>query len=162
MFPPTFSESKNNEMPIIDSTEELNLYLRGQLSKLTRNITYSVLGSFIFLLLILLFHAMTVKKNLDSSPWIELFRDGFLILSGILTTLIGYYFGNRNSDLAQEQIQNLTKKNQRILSELSSLNPTISEEANDIEPIGDINLETPEETSLENDNTHFTAIEDIN
>jgi hypothetical protein len=102
------------------------------LNKLTTNITYIVLFGFVLLLLIILITAVFVfdvnSGNETGKEWFALFKDGFLVLSGVLTTLIGYYFGNRGSDLAVQQIERIRDENEKLLSELRSFAPTKDEE----------------------------------
>ncbi len=38
----------------------------------------------------------------DGNAWLELFKSGFLVLGGSLTTIIGYYFGSRGVEKAQD------------------------------------------------------------
>ena len=113
--------------------------LKRNLDKLTTNITYTVLTAFIILLLILLIKSWTsfqINDGVnDGEVWLGLFRDGFLILSGILTTLIGYYFGNRGSDAALKQVEEIKKENQKLLESLSALSPTNEDQDAAIEPI---------------------------
>lgn len=43
-------------------------------------------------------------SNLNNA-WLELFKSGFLILGGGLTTIIGYYFGSRGAQEAQKMAE---------------------------------------------------------
>ncbi len=117
----------------------LNELLARNLDKLTTRITYIVLTGFTLVLLILMIKAWTTFEIVNGQnvgkEWLDLFRDGFLILSGILTTLIGYYFGNRGSEAALKQIEEIKKENQRLLANLDSIAPTIEEEDAGIEAI---------------------------
>lgn len=110
------------------------------LSKLTTNITYIVLFGFIGMLISLLILAWSSfnisEKGINvGQEWLNLFRDGFLILSGILTTLIGYYFGNRGSENALKEVERIKNENEKILNRLEDLAPTTTENSGDIEPI---------------------------
>ena len=113
--------------------------LKRNLDRLTTNITYTVLIAFILVLIILLIKSWVsfeIKNNVNKGEvWLGLFRDGFLILSGILTTLIGYYFGNRGSDAALKQVEEIKKENQKLLADLGSLSPTNEDQDSAIEPI---------------------------
>ena len=40
-----------------------------------------------------------------NSEWLDLFKSGFLILGGGLTTVLGYYFGSRGTQQAEESAQ---------------------------------------------------------
>lgn len=121
------------------NTLPLNELLARNLDKLTTRITYIVLVGFILFLLILLIMALISFKEVEGQilgqDWLELFRDGFLILSGILTTLIGYYFGNRGSEAALKQIEEIKKENEKLLANLDSIAPTIENEDAGIEAI---------------------------
>ncbi len=122
-----------------NSSDSIATELKRNLDKLTTNITYTVLVAFIVLLIILLIKSwmsFDIVGGVNSGEvWLELFRDGFLILSGILTTLIGYYFGNRGSDAALKQVEEIKKENQQLLEDLSMLSPTDEDQDAAIEPI---------------------------
>lgn len=113
--------------------------LKRNLDRLTTNITYTVLIAFILVLIILLIKSWVSFEVVEGvnkgEVWLGLFRDGFLILSGILTTLIGYYFGNRGSDTALKQVEEIKKENQRLLEDLGSLSPTNEDQDSAIERI---------------------------
>jgi CHASE3 domain sensor protein len=117
----------------------LNELLARNLDKLTTRITYIVLTGFVLVLLILMIKAWTTFEVVNGQnvgkEWLDLFRDGFLILSGILTTLIGYYFGNRGSEAALKQIEEIKKENEKLLANLDSIAPTIEEEDAGVEAI---------------------------
>ena len=121
------------------SDDSVSEELKRNLDKLTTNITYWILIAFILLLTILLIKSWTtfeIENGINKGEvWLELFRDGFLILSGILTTLIGYYFGNRGSDAALKQVEEIKKENQKLLEDLSALSPTNEAQDSAIEPI---------------------------
>lgn len=120
-----------------ESPMPLNDLLARNLDKLTRMITYVVLGAFIFFLFLMLLKAIfsfgQEGEELVGTEWLDLFKDGFLILGGVLTTLIGYYFGNRGSESALKQIEEVKKENERLLSSLDAMAPTIEEEDAGIE-----------------------------
>ena len=42
--------------------------------------------------------------------WLTTFKDGFAFLAGALATIVGYYFGNRNTDVALERAKEATDK----------------------------------------------------
>lgn len=42
--------------------------------------------------------------------WLGTFKDGFAFLAGALATIIGYYFGNRNTEVAFEKAREATEK----------------------------------------------------
>ena len=117
--------------------QTLNDLLRRNLDRLTTNITYIVLIGFILVLTILLIKAvLTDPSGTDKeNAWLNLFRDGFLILSGILTTLIGYYFGNRGSNVAMKQAEELKKKSEELLAGINQEAPTNEDQDTGIDPI---------------------------
>lgn len=51
--------------------------------------------------LIAVFVTAVFKSGEDSKSWLDLFKSGFLLLGGALTTIIGYYFGSRGVQEAQ-------------------------------------------------------------
>ena len=89
--------------------------LRESLTKTNNNATnriaYVILVVFSLYLFIILFKALSLfspvnmedpKKIEHAQKWLSLFKDGFLLLGGALTTLIGYYFGTKGSEAALE------------------------------------------------------------
>ena len=51
-------------------------------------------------------------ETLDNSFWEELFKTGFLLIGGSLTSVVGYYFGNQGIDSARrsaEQAQEMAE-----------------------------------------------------
>lgn len=110
-----------------------------QTNMLTTRITYIVLCGYVVILLVLLVKALS-SFSMDGGAqvgeeWLALFKDGFLVLGGILTTLIGYYFGNRGSDVALKQVEETRIENEKILSHLSAMSPTDEDEDAEIESI---------------------------
>lgn len=109
------------------------------LAKLTSDITRWILRSFLLILLILLIMAIYSFLKLGdgdgTNQWISLFKDGFLLLSGVLTTLVGYYFGNRGSDIALKQAEKVKQANEQILANLDTMSPTNEDQNAGIEDI---------------------------
>ena len=68
--------------------------------KTARNIAYIMLGVFCLLLLLILGSAVFFKTAANN-VWLDLFKSGFLILAGGVTTVLGYYFGNQGVQEAQ-------------------------------------------------------------
>ena len=56
-------------------------------------------------------------------------------MGGILTTLIGYYFGSRGSNIALKQVEKIKEDNEKLQANLSSLAPTNEEQDSEIEEI---------------------------
>ncbi len=120
-----------------NQSQSLNDILRRNLDRLTTNITYIVLLGFIVVLIILLIKALIEDSGdtAEDNLWLQMFRDGFLILSGILTTLIGYYFGNRGSSVAMKQAEELKKQSEELLAGINQEAPTDESQDTGIDPI---------------------------
>ncbi len=107
------------------------LSLQEQLSKrinrLTTTITFVVLISFITILSFVLGKAWAeyrVDGDIETAEiWLNIFNDGFLILSGILTTLIGYYFGSKGSEMAMDQYKKVSEQAEELEDSLQRSSP---------------------------------------
>ncbi len=66
-----------------------------------RNIAYAMISIYGGMLVAIGIIA-AIKTGEEGKVWIELLKSGFLILGGGLTTIIGYYFGSRPVQAAQE------------------------------------------------------------
>ncbi|MDT5062787.1 MAG: hypothetical protein QOH63_3246 [Acidobacteriota bacterium] len=57
--------------------------------------------------------ALAAYKEQNPGAWFDLFKSGFLLLGGALTTVIGYYFGSRGVQAAERSaafaVQEATK-----------------------------------------------------
>ena len=129
------------------SRKNTDLPLREQIirniNKLTTSITYIVLVSFVVILSLILIKAwieFTVDEgNIKTGEvWLDIFKDGFIILSGILTTLIGYYFGSKGNDISLEKYEQVSSKAEEFERELERLSPTNEDITEGIEPINPI------------------------
>ena len=73
------------------------------------------------------------KTGEEAAAWIQLLKSGFLILGGGLTTIIGYYFGSRGIQEAQdmaEQARARAEEQQREFDEFKrEFSPTSDEDA---------------------------------
>ena len=66
------------------------------------NLAYLFVGIFALVLIIIgLVAANYTPGNNGENPWLDLLKSGFLLLGGGLTTIIGYYFGSRGVETAQ-------------------------------------------------------------
>ncbi len=116
--------------------------LEGPVARTTKLIALSLLGSFVTLLAGV--GAAAIFSEDPTNSWLDLFKSGFLLLGGGLTTIIGYYFGNqgvqelesrlqktvRESESAQKEVE----KQKKLIEELEKdTSPTLDEEADDIE-----------------------------
>jgi uncharacterized membrane-anchored protein YitT (DUF2179 family) len=71
-----------------------------QASRTTKTMAYLLMGLFGVCLVAVLVTAIWMD---DDKRWYATFKDGFAFLAGALATIIGYYFGNRNTDAAFEK-----------------------------------------------------------
>ena len=69
----------------------------------------------------------------DNQAWLDLFKSGFLVLGGGLTTVIGYYFGSRGVEEAQKVAEDARKSFEETEADLEEARrefaPTPDEEA---------------------------------
>lgn len=125
--------------------------LAKSITNLTTNITYIVLISFIIILASMLIKAMVdynLAENTETGEvWLSLFKDGFLLLGGVFTTLIGYYFGSKGSDVVIDQYKQVSTQKQKLEGEnkqlaenkdelqknLDRISPTTEADADDVE-----------------------------
>ena len=68
---------------------------------------YLLMGLFGICLVTVLAAAIR-EGDTESNRWFSSFKDGFAFLAGALATIIGYYFGNRNTDVAFEKAREAT------------------------------------------------------
>ncbi len=78
-----------------------------QASKTTKTMAYLLMGLFGFCLIAVLITAIWFDED---KRWFTAFKDGFAFLAGALATIIGYYFGNRNTDVAFEKAREATDR----------------------------------------------------
>ncbi|RZS93543.1 hypothetical protein [Aquimarina brevivitae] len=114
--------------------ENIRDYLSKKNNQTTNSIAYIVLFVFSIFLAIILYKAISLYTNDGKmteygEKWLELFNNGFLLLGGALTTLIGYYFGNKGSEVAQSNAEKLLKEAEEKLKRLEQEAPT-EEESN--------------------------------
>jgi len=103
-------------------------------NKMSRRLAGWLVGLFAAMLVAMFVAAVFLTDGGESSAWLELFKSGFLILGGMVTTVIGYYFGHRTAEEAQDQAAHAiagkaraeTQK-QRLEEELAA--PTFDESA---------------------------------
>jgi hypothetical protein len=118
----------------------------GHISRTSRHIAYIFLGLYAVTLLFIGIVA-AIKPPPSDQVWFDLLKSGFLILGGGLTTVIGYYFGNRGIQEAEERVANalqevnivkekVEEKRERAMK-LEKEAPTSDEES--------LNLETEED-----------------
>ena len=112
----------------------------------TNAIAFAVLGVFSLLLIIVLIKATQVFTCVDvdcntkeGEIWLSLFKDGFLLLGGAFTTLIGYYFGNRGSEQALANAETVKKEAEKLLAERGKDEPQVTEDEDEISGMEEIN-----------------------
>lgn len=117
----------------------------GPIARTTKRIAYILLGLYGICLVAVAVAAFSEAPS-DDRVWFELFKSGFLLLGGALTTVIGYYFGSRGvqeaettagialgeKDKARHQLEKVEKQLEEMQEKLS---PTYDEDT----------LEEPEE-----------------
>jgi len=108
----------------------------------TNTIAYVILGIFCTFLSIILINALFLyqsenwndpEKMKHAHTWLSLFKDGFLLLGGALTTLIGYYFGSKGSEAALNSAEKYTKEAEKLITELDNAAPTYNEDDSQIQ-----------------------------
>ena len=119
----------------------------GPISRTSRHIAYIFLGLYAVTLLFIGIVA-AIKPPPSDQVWFDLLKSGFLILGGGLTTVIGYYFGNRGIQEAEERVVNAKKEANTVKEEVEKERlrimeleerqaPTYDEESLDSETEGD-------------------------
>lgn len=101
----------------METTDKLNIF-----NKTTRNISYSLLLLFTLFLIIAALGAFFAEN--ETKQWFDLFKNGSIYLSSILTTVIGYYFGNKNIAEAEKNAQDAKVELAQLQSELQDISPT--------------------------------------
>lgn len=101
-------------------------------TRTARNIAYALIAIYGLTLVSIGIIAAT-KAGTDADVWVELLKSGFLILGGGLTTIIGYYFGSRGvqeaqdtAELARSELEKVNAQFQKFKREFS---PTSDEDA---------------------------------
>ncbi|MEN8178112.1 MAG: hypothetical protein ABFS39_05770 [Pseudomonadota bacterium] len=110
----------------------------------SKRIAYGLIFLFSLCLLLVLLKATTAS---DPKEWYELFKEGFLFLSGALTTVIGYYFGSRGTQEAEASTA-------IALKEAKQLRELVEKERKDLESMKDFienQAPTNDEQSLDDE-----------
>ena len=91
----------------------------------------------------------TFHQSANAKDWFELFKSGFLILGGGLTTVIGYYFGSRGTDEATASAAAARKATERERQELEAEKLALERAKEELSPtIDEQGLTFPEEMTL--------------
>lgn len=70
----------------------------------SRNLAFMLLGAFTLGIIFAGYGAYQFQDNADGA-WLDIFKSGFLILGGSLSSVIGYYFGSRESQAAEQSVK---------------------------------------------------------
>ncbi len=92
--------------------------------QMPRSIALFLLASYVVLLA--LTGIVAAFRPLSDTAWVELFKSGFLLLGGGLTTVIGYYFGARET---QEAVKSEREAQQARGESITEQSPTEDEDA---------------------------------
>ena len=107
-------------------------------ARTARRIALLLVGVYATALLFIWIMALVmVLKTGESSQWYDLFKSGFLILGGGLTSIIGYYFGSRGIQEAEEKLAKKIEEledSRAIQKNLEEYIPTLEEDKLDLPP----------------------------
>jgi hypothetical protein len=53
----------------------------------------------------------------NNNEWFNLFKDGFLILAGAITTIIGYYFGSKRTEIIESDLRRVKKEKMKAIKQ---------------------------------------------
>jgi hypothetical protein len=113
----------------------------GPIARTTKRIAYVLLGLYGICLIAVAVAAFSESPS-SNRVWFDLFKSGFLLLGGALTTVIGYYFGSRGTQEAETTAGIALKDRDRAREELAEVKGQLKEEREKSYP-------TYDETSLE-------------
>lgn len=71
--------------------------------------------SLIFIFFIGLLGTGAVSAVNNNAEWFNLFKDGFLILAGAITTIIGYYFGSKRTEIIESDLRRVKKEKSKAV-----------------------------------------------
>lgn len=84
-----------------------------------RTIAYAMLAAFCIALVLIY---ATAISDLKLTAWFELFKSDFLLLGGTVTTVVGYYFGNRSAEQTQKATTNVIEQVKDDIAKKTHLN----------------------------------------
>jgi len=126
-----------------------------QASKTTRTMAYLLMGLFGVCLVTVLVAAI-LQGDTENNRWFSSFKDGFAFLAGALATIIGYYFGNRNTDVAFErareasdQAKDATDRVKTAEAKAAALTSEILEVTKASDPVNPTNSPVRDEDQLD-------------
>lgn len=90
----------------------------GPTARTSKRIAFFLLSLFAGCLVATLLAAIFGDPS-NSGIWFELFKNGFVLLSGALTTVIGYYFGSQGIQEAEAGLEDAKREAERLRGELT-------------------------------------------
>lgn len=132
--------------------ENSQVEIESSVARTSKHIAYFLLGLYGVALLAIGLVAAYIegKDGSDSKPWLDLFKSGFLILGGGLTTVIGYYFGSRGEQQAQSNAKMARHEAEKALRELGEEKEKIwLEQENDAPTYDEESMNDDELNSME-------------
>ncbi len=81
--------------------DEVKPPVEGLTARTSRQIAFLLIALFASLLVAVFVASVAVGDAAGAERWGELFQSGFLLLSGAVTTVTGYYFGSRGAQEAE-------------------------------------------------------------
>ena len=129
----------------METKDNTQLSPEGHISKTSRRIAYSLLALYASALLLIGIVAALKDDPQVSQVWFDLFKSGFLILGGGLTTIIGYYFGSRGIQDAETRTATALKELDQARDELANQQKKVKELSDKLEDrqAPTVNEETP-------------------
>jgi hypothetical protein len=112
-----------------NSTDEKKEKPESSATETTKKIAYALMyvygGCLAIILGTAIFFYWQMPKSVEGKPddrWLLVFKDGFAFLGGLLATIVGYYFGNRNVNDAIE-----TAKKEGVKAEVAIAEKKVQE-----------------------------------
>jgi len=117
----------------------------GPVSRTSKYIAYALLGLYALALVLIGIVAALKDDPQVSQVWFDLFKSGFLILGGGLTTIIGYYFGSRGTQEAETRVATALKDLDEARADLENQQKKVRELSEKLEDkqAPTVNEETP-------------------
>jgi hypothetical protein len=106
-------------------------------TRTTRRIAFALMSLYAFCLIATLgtaIYFIAVEGN-SGEKWLGTFKDGFAFLAGALATIIGYYFGNRNTEVAFETARKATEQTKQAEATTQAVTQALRETGTSDDPI---------------------------
>ena len=107
-------------------------------TRTTRRIAFALMGLYAFCLIATLVTAIYFNTSTEGNAgekWLGTFKDGFAFLAGALATIIGYYFGNRNTEVAFEKAREASEKTKQAEATTQAVTQALKEATTADDPI---------------------------